>query len=465
MFSALLNRTGRSDQYNDPADKLPDDAFLIDRLRAVLNPPSSSYEATKPDPYQVLDACTPLLGPKLQYIMDRNVHDIARILSDHFSTKREKVDLPSVQKAVGDVISMCYVRAASNQFQTNKRSFHDPKDRRRTDTVAESYAIYLLHQAMTLPTDTGRLSALLDTLERALKLYQVNGMGYRITVPLVSAWIVLRTKLGKTDSPAYRFIWPASDSVMKYLEDYMSRSGGSAEEFAHGLELLSQNSLPDLPATPEELHDKVIHLVNSGSEDGLIDLWRQFRDYIGTASPMKPPPGSLFDEQVRPKVFATILLALKSSRFGEDPPKNVDALDRASEEILSMVSRPFPREILHTLVANRARVVGPALEMESGADVYALDRYLDSDAQPTRKEMALRNLHEAWGYATEPGAVRDVKLYMLYLEGLGRLGDLHALQAVWNEMVKDKACAELYIKEEKVAADGMFFAIVSEPRR
>jgi hypothetical protein len=162
--------TPHSDQYGDPADKLPDDAFLSDRLRAVLNPPSTSYEASKPDPYQVLDACTPLLGPKLQYIMDNNVHDIARILSDNFSTKREKVDLPSVQKAVGDVISMCFVRAASNQFQTNKRSFHDPKDRRRTDTVAESYAIYLLHQASTLPMDTGRLSALLETLERALML-------------------------------------------------------------------------------------------------------------------------------------------------------------------------------------------------------------------------------------------------------------------------------------------------------
>lgn len=420
----------------------------------MLNPPSTSYEPAQPDPYQVLDACTPLLGPKLQYIMDKNVHDIARILSDHFSTKREKVDLPSVQKAVGDVISMCFVRAASNQFQTNRRSFHDHKDRTRTDTVAESYARYLLHQAVTSPADTGRLSALLETLERALRLYQVNGMGYRITVPLVAAWIVLRGKLGKTDSPAYRFIWPSPDSVTKYLEEYMSKSGGSTEEFASGLQLLSQNSLPDLPATPEELHDKVIHLVNSGSEDGLIDLWRQFRDYLGTTSPMQPPPGTLFDEQVRPKVLATILRALKSSRFGEDPPRNVEALDRASDEVLSIVSRPFPREMLHTLVANRARVVGPALEMESGADVFALDRYLESDPQPTKKDTALRNLHEAWGYATEPGAVRDIKLYMLYLEGLGRLGDLHALQAVWNEMVRDKECAELYMKEEKVTADG-----------
>ena len=420
----------------------------------MLHPPSSSYEAAKPDPYQVLDACTPLLGPKVQYIMDKDVHDIARILSDHFSTTRDKVDLPSVQKAVGDVISMCFVRAASNQFQTNRRSFHDDKDRRRTDNLAEHYAVYLLHQATTVSSDTGRLSALLETLERALRLYQVNGMGYRITEPLVAAWIVLRTKLGRTDSPAYRFIWPSPGSVMKYLENYMSRSGKSADEYASGLQLLSQNSLPDLPATPEELQAKVGHLVTSGSEDGLIDLWRQFRDYLGTAVPMTPPPGTLFDEQIRPRVLAIFLRALKASRFGEDPPKMVPALDRAAEEVLSIVSRPFPRDILHTLVANRARVVGPALEMESGADVYALDRYLESDSQPTKKETALKNLHEAWAYATEPEAVRDIKLYMLYLEGLGRLGDLHALQAVWNEMIRDKACAELYMKEEKVPADG-----------
>jgi len=86
--------------------------------------------------------------------------------------------------------------------------------------------------------------------------------------------------------------------------------------------------------------------------------------------------------------------------------------------------------------------------MESGAEVAALDREkLGWVDKFDRKAKALKLLHETWKLANEPHTVRDVKLYMLYMEGLGRLGDLSTLKATWNQMVQDKQCRNSYMAE------------------
>jgi hypothetical protein len=40
-------------------------------------------------------------------------------------------------------------------------------------------------------------------------------------------------------------------------------------------------------------------------------------------------------------------------------------------------------------------------------------------------------------------------MYMLYLEGLGRMGDLQGLQAAWNALVADDKCRQMYLAGEK----------------
>lgn len=168
------------------------------------------------------------------------------------------------------------------------------------------------------------------------------------------------------------------------------------------------------------------------------------------------------------------LQALKAPRYGDTPPRHVDALEACSDEVLSLVPRPLPRDMLHTLMANRARVVGVD-NQGSGSEVHPLGPEEDtagaSSTEPaesapnakqkgstaatqakkaglTRKETALRNMHQIWELAREKGAERDVKLYMLYLEGLGRLGDLDGLQQVWTEFAQDEVCAAIYRREE-----------------
>jgi hypothetical protein len=38
---------------------------------------------------------------------------------------------------------------------------------------------------------------------------------------------------------------------------------------------------------------------------------------------------------------------------------------------------------------------------------------------------------------------------MLYMEGLGRMGDVQGLQSAWNALVADEKCKQMYLDEEK----------------
>jgi hypothetical protein len=86
-------------------------------------------------------------------------------------------------------------------------------------------------------------------------------------------------------------------------------------------------------------------------------------------------------------------------------------------------------------------------EAEEGSQAYALDAYLQADTQTSKMEVKLQNLHDVWDLAHEPGAERDIKLYMLYMEGLGRLGDLASLQRIWNSLTKDDLCRKIWERE------------------
>lgn len=426
---------------------MPEDAVLIAHLEAAVHPPSTSTQQVEPDAYAVLDAATPLLrNMRLTALLDPFVLDIPQILENHFLRERSgSVELPSTQKAVGDVLAACFHRAARRPFRKDFQSYHTKDVQFKVDKAAEAYALYLLDQSVTTSTDIARLEALLETLETGLSVYQRSGSGYRIPVPMVAAWVVLRIKT-KT-SRQYPFIWPKEQLVTEYLEEFMSNRGVSSTEYVQGIQSLYKSSrMPDFPENLEELNRKLRRYVNDGKEEELIDLWRQFRDHIGTDSPELPPSG-LTAPDVRSQVLGAFMHALKTPKFGGAPPHKGELLDQAAEEALSFIPRPYPRHILYELVANRARVAGVGSDAESGDEPYALDRYMDAHPPGSKKEAALKNLRDAWAMANAKGAERDVKLYMLFMEGLGRLGELAQLQMTWNEMIHDKTCRDIWEKE------------------
>lgn len=78
---------------------------------------------------------------------------------------------------------------------------------------------------------------------------------------------------------------------------------------------------------------------------------------------------------------------------------------------------------------------------------------LDMDERSDASENALGNLKATWKETGE----RDLKMYMMYIEGLGRLGDLHGLQQAWNELVIDEECKKIYLHEERLRESYLFF--------
>ena len=400
---------------------------------------------------QVLDASHPCTtSPKWRPILEPYAPDICQILSQHFTASSGGPVIPAVAKAVSEVLAVCFVQTAEKQFD-GKRSYHDPQSMKRTDDTAEAYAQYVLQQALAHPQrneDLGRLNTLLEGLEQGLQIYQRNGVGYRIPAPLVAALTVLRTKLGITAPPKTAFIWPSAGTVTRYIDQFAAARGLPEVSYSQGLASLSGARVPELPVTLRLFEEKLRHTVQTGTEDAVIDIWRQVRDHIGSTSRDEPIPTWLANESERAMGLYSMLRAIRAGTFGGEPPVEPERLERASDELISLLPRPLPREVLYTLVANRARVVGVAPAMESGAEVAALDREkLGWVDKFDRKAKALKLLHETWKLANDPHTVRDVKLYMLYMEGLGRLGDLSTLKATWNQMVQDKLCRKLYMAE------------------
>ena len=452
-------------QYSEP-DPQPSEEFMVARLKSALHPPSSSTSGVQSDAMEVLHAAVPLTIKTRIQLIDCHLVDISRILSGHFAqTSLKAIEPPVVQKEASEVIATCFVRQATLQPFRSSQSTTGSK-KRNTDIVAENYARYLLHQTLLAKADTGRMWIMLERLEETLKKYQASGSGYRLGPPLTAAWIHLRVSLGVTTRPDFTFIWPSADLVIQYLNDFLKPRGSSAEPYIDGIhQLYGAHPMPDLPATVLELQETLSDFVASGKEKELIDLWRQYRDYIGGGiSPNTQPATQILDPKFKGDVLAKFLYALKQTRFGDNYPRFTEQLERSAEELLTFVPKPFPLEIFHTLIAHRSRICDVGPKFETGSDVYAISPNATADEiieqrieqrqnrrgsteVPKKKHLHLQNLVNTWRLAKEQGVTKDIKMYMLYIEGLGRLGDLTGLKEVWNELVNDKDCAKLYGKD------------------
>ena len=395
----------------------------------------------------MLNAAFPLLAPvRYQTYLDRYLKDIAEILDSHFAcTPSDEVELPGVQSALAEVLKVCYIRSA--KIRTSSLQ----KQRSIADSVEDTYGRCMLHQTLQAIGDAGKARVLLDVLEKSLVQYQATDAGFKISVSLVAAWIVLRVKNSRVTPPKEYFVWPDRKIILQYLEDALARfKEEKIHDYIQGVDLLIGSEDKDkLAATPSDLDQQLSGLVAAGLETAVVHRWLHFRDQLGP----KDAPGTIFDSDpnVRRAVVTKFVYYLNAPRFGHRLAADPERIERCTQEALQLVAPPFPIEIHHTLVSTRARAFDSDSELESGADVVSLDAEkasLESDEPiETKRERSLKNLQSTWQAVTRQGLTRDVKLYMLFIEGLGRLGDVAGLQKTWNELVDDEGCKKLY-KEE-----------------
>ena len=395
----------------------------------------------------MLNAAFPLLAPlRYQDYLDRYLKDIADILASHFAcTPPDVVELPGVQSAMAEVLRVCYLRSAKI------RTMSLQKQRSMADSIEDAYGRCMLHQTLQAIGDAGKARALLDVLEKSLDHYRAMDSGFKISVSLVVAWIVLRVKNSKMTPPREHFVWPDRKTILRYLENALARfKEEKVQGYIQGVDLLiDSDDKNKLASTPSDLDQQLSVLVAAGKETDVVHRWLRFRDQLG----QKDAPGTIFDPDpdVRRVVVTKFVYYLNAPRFGHRLPADPERIERCTQEALQLVFPPFPIEIHHTLVSTRARAFDSDSELESGANLVSLDAQqtsLDLD-QPmeTKRERSLKNLQSTWQAVTRQGLTRDVKLYMLFIEGLGRLGDVPGLQNTWNELVDDEGCKKLYREE------------------
>ncbi len=103
-------------------------------------------------------------------------------------------------------------------------------------------------------------------------------------------------------------------------------------------------------------------------------------------------------------------------------------LSASLDSLFSVLPSPAPRVIYQTLISHYAR--SDAVELGG----------------PTSSLQALRAV---WMRMRKEGVPRDVKTYMMCMEGLGRKGDGTGLKEVWEELRIDKDCRDEWEREER----------------
>jgi hypothetical protein len=100
--------------------------------------------------------------------------------------------------------------------------------------------------------------------------------------------------------------------------------------------------------------------------------------------------------------------------------------------LLSLLPSPTPLSICQTLLSHYAR--SDALEFGSTS------------------RSSLAALRATWERMRQEGVKKDIKTYMMYMEGLGRKGDFAGLKEAWEDLRVDAACRASWEKEEQAKA-------------
>jgi pentatricopeptide repeat protein len=107
----------------------------------------------------------------------------------------------------------------------------------------------------------------------------------------------------------------------------------------------------------------------------------------------------------------------------------ITQLSTSLDSVFSLLPSPTPLIIYQTLISHYAR--SDAVELGSGPN------------------SSLGALRAVWNRMKIEGVVKDIKTYMMCMEGLGRKGDIKGLRELWEELRVDKVCKEEWEREER----------------
>lgn len=347
--------------------------------------------------------------------------------------------------------TLCHIWMRVFQLWHTTETTPDGLDRRE---VGELLAQFIINSAarngagaMEDETVVGIQAIFLDTLKRAKQARLVN----RLPTPFIAAWAVLRQRCGNSTDQSRPD--PASSPVLhgspEKVFSYVARILGANDSEAQARYGLAIQELQDMaadrpfPATPDELNTVLARMRLGRDTAGRLRLWEQYKATV--RSNRSPKSGSCFDPANRDKVLGAFLQTFVTG--GSRPSKKNDGLEQALQELLDILPRPLPRQVFHAFLARRADADGSLASQPTDAIRPLDDRSDTTDQQEDgAQDRALANLRETWEMARE--TTKDVKMYMIYMEGLGRYGDLDGIQQAWMDLAADQQCRKLYANEQ-----------------
>ncbi|WVQ69365.1 uncharacterized protein L199_007582 [Kwoniella botswanensis] len=382
---------------------------------------SRSSSSSSPSPLRdipkIVEAVYPLIFRRdLKLRLDNHLEQISISLSSTPDNIRFTIE--QLRQAI-TILNHCWTRSILLNFPTEKQ-----------ELLEKIYAEFIIRQALISNKDVVQL--ILEVLESFLEKRSKSDLP--ISRKMAVVWAVLRTKLGIQEQPKSPFIVDSSakQDEKDQLKEFLDPVGEDVDLYIEQLQKLlgwSYGYEWSLKRVNKEIHA----LRRNEDYEGIIALWGRFKLQISSSD------GKKLDVSEKNDILSMFLLTFK--RF----TTSSRTFDTQFTDVLNHCTKPYPRNITQALLALRARSDDKTINVDAkvGQEVLSLNH---EDTQQSRSGNDLENMKSMWKETKE----KDLKMYMIYLDGLGRLGDLAGLKEAWTELVKDQRAKEIYIKEEKL---------------
>ncbi|WVQ75953.1 hypothetical protein IAR50_005589 [Cryptococcus sp. DSM 104548] len=408
------------------------DTLLKAQLQTALN------SSPQPSPRQVLHAAYPLVFRRtLRSQLDPHIQTIASLVARLL----QEQDLSTEERRQALVLlGHCYLRTAKKGLFVGHN----------VQRMGDVYGRALISEALGSSGNVEKLRTYLDGLESVLNSLSNSGATPVLGPEIVGAWVVLREQMGIAEGTERACVWPRAQDVLSFLANALKPFEADARDYSKATTTLMTvgRTSDHLPRNRDALEAELASMRNRGDWEAIVVLWRNvyaaLSDFISTEGILDPSP------DIRFSMLSSFLLTFRRpvphlTDLSVDPPPAEFA--QYASEVLSLCPKPLPKVIAYTLLALRVRP-DEDTGLRAGHEVFELG----TDERRVGEQDALFNLKSTWRESGE----RDLKMYMMYLEGLGRLGDLEGLKETWGELVGDEACKQEYLRDEKLRSDSPF---------
>ncbi|WVQ98145.1 hypothetical protein IAU59_005267 [Kwoniella sp. CBS 9459] len=417
------------------------DAALRAQFEALFPSDKSLYNPENISTRQVVQAVYPLIFRRtLRNVPDSYLAEISECVSS--------TSIPAGSTLTDDEVRQCVTVLGHCWTRSSSLALSDIYPVQAIESISCNYAEFIIRHTGRIQGGVEPLKNLLDLLESAITRHVKSSDSHAVPVSVSGAWAMLRLRLNITEPIDLPVNLLERGDIRAYLLNKLDELGEDSTLYDLTLDSFLSNSevsttektsADSVVLTRNQIDRKIKHLQEKNDQEGLRTLWARVRPSLTVESAALKP-------NEKEEILSLFLRSFKR------PVSPAQASESLFQEVLSAVPRPLPRPVATTLLALRARPDGNSLK--AGHEVISLDDHPSSIVNNYRSNPgdASDNLRSTWKECEE----KDLRMYMIYFEGLGRLGDLDGLKETWNELVKDKRCKETYLAEESLPPSNTF---------